>query len=138
MNIGIVRITEVDAVWPSIADRFQEASDICGDDFSPGELWQRCRSGQSFLIAASDQNGISAALVAQPERWVDGTVLRILSLGGGNFETWIRDGMQFLKEFQEVCKATRIVFDGRDGWTRKAIPGAKIRKLRSTYVMETE
>jgi hypothetical protein len=133
MNISIAGAHEVDTVWPLVAPKFMEASERCGDDFSSGEMWQMCRSGNAFLLVASDDE-IRAAMVARFERWTDGPVLRVLCIGGHDIRLWLTDGADFLKKFMVLGEARRVVFDGRDGWQRVL----KVRKLRSVYEMEID
>lgn len=134
MKTTLANVIEVDAIWPHVAEKFNQAAQDHGDDLSSGELWQMCRGAGAFLIYAADEQGFGVACVARFERWNNGMVLRVLSLVGERMAEWMEDGTEFLKNMARIGGASRVVWDGRDGWTRAGIPNVK--RMRSTFVME--
>ena len=128
----IANSAEVDAVWPLIGERFNEAFRRCGDDLTGGELWQLCRSGNAFLILNVAEE-INLACIVRFERWADGTVLRVLSLVGDDVNSWADAISEFLTEMACLGGSSRIVADGRGGWERIF---SKPKVLRRTYMME--
>jgi hypothetical protein len=116
MNIIIANPAQVDATWPTFAERLQQSCEKSGGDLSSGDLWQMCRSGQAFLVLIYDNEGFVAALILQFQNWSGKQVLRALALVG-----------------DEMSGAKSIVADGREGWTR-IFPTAK--KLRVVYEVE--
>jgi hypothetical protein len=132
MNIEIVNIVHVDAYWPSASQKFARAAEKCGDDLSLGELWQMCRSGNAFLVVATDESGLLMACVVRFERWTNGMVLRVLTLAGVRIAEWAEPVRDFLASMAKDNEADRVVAEGRDGW---AAIFNEPRKLRSTYEM---
>lgn len=132
MNIEIVNIVHVDSIWSVVGQRFAKVSEKCGDDLSAGELWQMCRANDAFLIVATEENELLAALIVRFERWSNGMVLRVLSLVGERMPEWIAPMREFLTSMAKENGAGRIVAEGRDGW---AGIFDDARKLRSTYEM---
>ena len=132
MNIEIVNIVNVDRIWPTAAGRFGRAAEKCGDDLSLGELWQMCRSGNAFLVVATDETGLLMACVVRFERWTNGMVLRVLTLAGVRIGEWAEPVREFLANMAKDNEAGRVVAEGRDGW---AAIFNEPRKLRSTYEM---
>lgn len=133
MNVEIANIGAVDVLWATLGPKFNDVSRKCGDDLAAGELWQMCRSGNAFLIIATENHGLLMGAVVRFERWTDGLVLRVLSLVGERIEKWAADVKQFISDLGKQNGADRIVAEGRDGWCRIF---DEPRKLRSTYVME--
>ncbi|MBS0257258.1 MAG: hypothetical protein JSR13_06025 [Proteobacteria bacterium] len=133
MNIHIVNIADIDAVWQTVGVRFNAAIEKCGDDISTGELWQICRSGNAFLVIAIDDTGILMAAIVRFERWSNGAVLRVLSLVGEQIEKWSAAVKAYLADLAKSNGATRIVAEGREGWARIF---DEPKRIRSTYVME--
>lgn len=137
MRIGIANQAEVDAIWPEIAGKFQEAIDRCGDDFSVSDLWQMCRSGNAFLMCAVDGDAVVMGAVLQFQKWSKGSVLRCLILGGSEMSRWLPMMPDAVRKLMREGGATRFVFDGRDGWSvalRRNLENA--RELRTTYEVE--
>ena len=133
MKIEIVNPSLVDEVWPLVNPGFQIATRRFGDDLSPGELWQMCRSGNSFLIVAYEENNVLMSCVVRFERWNNGSILRVVSLAGKRIDEWADQVKDFLAEMARKGGAQRIVAEGREGWSRIF---DEPKKLRSTYVME--
>lgn len=134
MKIGIANSAEVDALWPSIAAKVQESCTRTGGDMSSGDLWQMCRSGQAFLVAVLDEDGAAiATIIVQFQKWTDRSVLRCLSIAGGDMSSWLPQAMEFVSQMARENGASCLVADGRDGWAR-VFPGAK--RLRVTYEVE--
>ncbi len=133
MNIHIVNIADIDALWQTVGPRFNAAIEKCGDDISTGELWQMCRSGNAFLVIAIDDTGILMAAIVRFERWSNGAVLRVLSLVGEHIEKWSAAVKGYLADLAKSNGAPRIVAEGREGWARIF---DEPKRIRSTYVME--
>lgn len=133
MNIYIANIADVDALWQTVAPRFDAIMEKYGDDLSTGELWQMCRSGHAFLVIARDETGLLMAAIVRFERWSNGAVLRVLSLVGEKMDVWGMAVKAFLSDMAKSNGAGRIVAEGRDGWARIF---DEPKKIRSTYVME--
>lgn len=135
MKIEIVNSHLVDQVWPLIVDKVARASDRYGDDMTPGEMWQACRSGNAFLIAGYSENEILVSAIVRFDRWASGSVLSVLYLGGTGLKDWLPQIVEFIKNMAKANGARQLLTQGRDGWG-EVLPGVK--KLRSLYVMEIE
>lgn len=130
MNIGIASPQEVDAVWPLIAARIQEACDRNGGDLSSGDLWQMCRSGNAFLVLVMDGNEPLAALIMQFQNWSGKQVMRCLVIAGERMAEWLPAAKGFIEQMAKDGGAKSFVSEGREGWTRIF---TEARKLRVTY-----
>lgn len=135
MKIGIASAAEVDALWPTLGPKFVKATERFGDDLSSGELWQMCRSGNAFLVAAFDERGVKMGCAVRFERWTNGTILRVLSLVGEDMRSWADPVKNYLNQMAVTGGADRIVAEGRDGW---ASIFDEPKAIRQTYVMRVE
>lgn len=133
MKIEIANITQVDAIWPLVSPKFREAIEKHGDDFSPGEVWQMCRSGSAFLVIGHSGDQIRIAAVVRFDRWSNGPILRIIIAGGSDIDEWDTQMYDFIENLAKENGAKRVVAEGRKGWGRKY---PKLKLLRCTYVME--
>lgn len=133
MNITIASPAQVDATWPTFAERLQKACEETGGDLSSGDLWQMCRSGQAFLVLVYDESGFIAALIMQFQNWSGKQVLRVLAIVGDNMSQWLSMAKGFIAQMAANGGAKSLVADGREGWTR-IFPTAK--KLRILYEVE--
>lgn len=130
MNISLVPTQMVDAIWPSVKDGFQRASDRFGGDLTVGELWQGCRAGHVYLFVVHDDQKVVAATAWKPELWRSGPKFRCLALYGTNMADWISELHEKVKQAAIQCGATSLMSDGRAGWQR-VFPKAKV--LRMVY-----
>lgn len=133
--IGLANSAEVDALWPQLAPRFQEAIDAYGDDISLGEYWQMCRAGSAFLMVAMDGSRPMMGAVLQFQKWSKGSALRCLLLAGTDIQRWMTEFEAAVLKMMEEGGARRFVFEGRDGWARKLLH-RKPKRLRVTYEVE--
>lgn len=128
---------EVDAVWPHIADGFNEAMERTGGDISTGYLWQQCRNGNAFLVVVAREGQIVGASVWRPETWTSGEKFRCLALHGENAGDWFADLIEEMRAMAKRCGAGQVVFEGREGWaSSKLLRGEKPKKLRTLYEIE--
>lgn len=130
MNVTLVPVQMVDAIWNSVKDGFQKASDRFGGDLTVGELWQGCRAGHVYLFVVHDDQKVVAATAWKPELWRSGGKFRCLALYGKGVREW-KDALRVqVERAAKSCGATSLIADGRLGW--KAIyPDAKV--LRVVY-----
>lgn len=133
MNIEIVNLIYVDAVWDRVRPLFAEAIEEHGDDFSAGELWQMCRSGHAFLLIVRDGEDIKASVAVRFDKWSKGSILRVLAAGGVGLEEWKSAIRDFVYRMGKENGAKRVVAEGRLGWSRIF---EELELLRCTYVME--
>lgn len=133
--IGLANSAEVDALWPHLTVRFQQAIDDHGDDLAVADLWQMCRSGNAFLMVAMDGSKPMMGAVLQFQKWEKGTVLRCLTIGGEDMARWVSEFEMAVMKMMAEGGASRFVFDGRDGWARM-LKHLKPKKLRTTYEVE--
>lgn len=118
MKIGIANAAEVDAVWPSIAKEMQRGCDKTGGGMSAGDLWQMCRSGNAFLIVIFNEQGVSCASVWRFENWPSGQVFRCIGLAGKSMKDWVAGLYDFALQQAKIGGTTRLIAEGRPGWTR--------------------
>lgn len=118
MKIGIANAAEIDALWPSIAGEMQRGCDKTGGATSSGDLWQMCRSGNAFLVVGVKENTLKFAAVWRFETWPTGSVFRCVAVCGRSMGEWIAPHYEFAREKASLGGATRIVAEGRIGWSR--------------------
>ncbi len=124
--IRLVRLYEIDDVWPHLLEGFAEACRRCGDDVSTWHLQMWLRRSDALLFVT---DGIKAGLIVRPEQWGEERVARVLSCTGRDMQEWLTDAIG-----SDVWRAhlgdLPIIFEGREGWKR-AIPNARV--LRVVY-----
>lgn len=130
MNVTLVPVQMVDAIWNSVKDGFQKASDRFGGDLTVGELWQGCRAGHVFLFVVHDDQKVVAATAWKPELWRSGPKFRCLALYGAQMADWMPELHEKVRETAIQCGAESLLAEGREGWKR-IFDKAKV--LRVTY-----
>ncbi len=130
MNVTLVQVHLVDAVWPHVAEGFGRASRRFGGDLTVGELWQMCRSGNAFLFVVHDAEKIIAATAWRPEQWGSGPKFRCLALYGKGMSDWMPDLHEKVRQVAIQCGAETLMSEGRVGWKR-VFKNAKV--LRAVY-----
>lgn len=119
IDIYICPVADVDIVWKTHADGFQDACDRSDDaGLTPGLLWQMCRSGFAFLVIGEEYGAVQFASVWRFEAPEKPTDFRCLALYGDRLERWITPIQEFTKEMAIDGGATKIVASGRKGWLR--------------------
>ena len=118
MNIAIVPAFQVDAIWPRLAKGFQRGCDRCENGIEAGILWQRCRSGQAFLIVAYEDDNLLAGSCWSFEEQDQRVVFRCLSLTGHGIKSWLADMRAFTTRIAKENGASALVAEGRKGWMR--------------------
>lgn len=137
MKIGVATSAEVDQIWPLVSTYLKKATDKTGDDYSTGDLWQMCRSGNAFLVYAHDDGRVFMGSVWQFQSWSRGTVFRCLSLGGISMSQWLQPLNTMIEAMMRDGGAYRFVIDGREGWSRVLQSLSRTpKKLRITFEVE--
>ena len=130
MNVTLVPVQMVDAIWNSVKDGFQKASDRFGGDLTVGELWQGCRAGHVFLFVVHDDQKVVAATVWKPELWRSGPKFRCLALFGLGMQDWMPELHEKVRQTAIQCGAESLLAEGREGW-KKIFKAARV--LRVVY-----
>lgn len=132
MNVTIVKVTDVDNIFPKCVEYLQQSIDNGAGDLTVPYLLEECRSGRAFLIV---DFAVEHIIVMRFEIKHGKSVARILAFGGsstGNFD-WNSE----IKQLAEYCGqfgATSLVFSGREAW--KKLSGIKV--IATVYEMETK
>jgi hypothetical protein len=129
MQVSLVAVTNIDAIWPQVRGGFHRSVMKTGGDIETGDLWVQCRSGAAFLLIAHDEQ-IKGASIWRADTWQTGRKLRCLALYGHGMTDWIGDMHEMAKRLAADCGATSLVSEGRLGW-QKIFPKAKV--LRALY-----
>lgn len=130
MNISLVPTQMVDALWPSVKDGFQRASDRFGGDLTVGELWQGCRAGHVYLFVVHDDQKVVAATAWKPELWRSGPKFRCLALFGLGMQGWMPELHEKVRQTAIQCGCETLLAEGREGW-KKIFKAARV--LRVVY-----
>lgn len=123
-SVEVVQVADVDQWWPLFGARVNECARSLQSNFSAGDLWTMCRTGQAILIVAHDGEKVLGATIWQFETWPDGPVIRNLVTVGEDLGAWQIDMHKAAKDVAIAGGANRFVFDGRNGWKR-LYPAAK-------------
>ena len=137
LKIGITGLHEVDEVWPSIRDGMAKACKRSATDsgFTPGELWQMCRSGRAFLILVFDENKIFMSSIWEFQSMNGTPVFRCLMMTGKDMKSWIDDARRWVSGLAAENGAKALVSRGRRGWLR--VFGAE-ETSTGDYVLEID
>lgn len=131
MRIVLADQSEVDSIWPLIADRVTRCAEAQDTDCDPADLYVRCRGGAGFLFVVWENGEVIGFSICAFEKWTRGTVFSILIMAGEGMKRW-RDEMERLgTEFARFGGATRIAWKGRKGWERSQ-PKAKVAGVLMT------
>jgi hypothetical protein len=130
MNVSLVPVPNIDAIWPHLREGFHRSVMKTGGDIETGDLWVQCRSGEAFLLIAHEGEQILGSSIWIPQTWQTGRKLRCLALYGSGMSDWIGDMHEMAKRLAADCGATSLVSEGRPGWA-KIFPKAKV--LRALY-----
>lgn len=100
IQIELVRVEDIDQRWPLVADLVAGSLRKAPSDFSAGDAWTRCRSGDWFLLLAwNEEHRIGGFTI-----WhftANGFFVCAL-LGGRNMGEWLP---QTLKVATSIAKA---------------------------------
>lgn len=129
MNFQLVKVHEIDALWPKIGPGLGVALRRSGGDMSLGALFQQCRSGTASVLLAFDDE-VKGAAVFRPEVWETGSKLRCLAMFAQDFRAWKHEAAAAMMTLKEAIGANAVIFEGRVGH-EKLFPEAKV--LRQLY-----
>jgi hypothetical protein len=124
MQVSLVPVPNIDAIWPHLREGFQRFIEKRDSGLSTGDLWVKCRSGEAFLIVAHD-NGIRGASIWQMEARRSGHKLRCVALFGYGMADWIEDMRAMARNIARDCGANALVSEARLGMQR-VFPKAKV------------
>lgn len=115
--------TEVDAIWPFISEGMKRS--CRHSNFTPGHVWQECRSGRAFLIVAYQDGSILGACVVQFQD--NGRTLRGLALAGRKLKLWFDVLHVELRKIMDHGGAEVFIDAGRPGLKAfyKTLPTAR-------------
>lgn len=130
MQVSLVSVPNVDAVWPHVADGIDQAVKRCDSDLTVAFLWQLCRSGTGFLIIASDDdNRIVAATIHRFEPYRSGMKLCCLAAWGPGMKWWLKDMKAVATIIAKAGGANAFITEGSDAYLRMLPGSKKVRTL---------
>lgn len=127
MQVSVVPVPNIDALWPYVREGFHRSVMKTGGDIETGDLWVQCRNGSAFLLIAHDTE-IRGASIWRADTWQTGRVLRCLALYGEGMEGWIGEMKALATRIAIDCGATALVSEGRAGW-QKVFPQATVLRM---------
>lgn len=135
MKIGIANAAEVDQIWPLISEKMQAGCNRTGGGTSSADLWQMCRGGDAFLVIGFTPEAVKFASVWRFETWPSGQVFKCIGLCGSDPKKWIADLHEFVLSQARIAGTTRLVAEGRRGWSRifERYVSKRTRTLWETY-----
>lgn len=131
MNVELVAVHDVDAVWPRFASEVVNCLDRTPNpDFAAGDYWTMCRSGMAFMVIAHDGKDFVGMTIW---RFEAGKFCCLL-LVGSKIRTWLTPLINKAAEIARNGGATSLIASGRvefGALFKRALPGAKT--IRQTY-----
>lgn len=120
MRFGIANVIEVDRLWPDIVDGMATACKRGGElnEYTPGDLWQMCRSGHAFLIVLWDDQSVRMSSVWRFERKSGKPVFRCVMMHGTGIKEWVQQAREQINAIAKQNGAQWLVATGRRGWLR--------------------
>ncbi|MBW3099232.1 hypothetical protein [Pseudohoeflea coraliihabitans] len=118
LQIGLASPAEVDALWPLMRDGFTKSCAVEPRDYSPGMIWQLCRSGAAYMIVVYDEDTIYMASAWQFRSHECRHTFHCLSLYGTQMRSWLGMAEHFIRTIARENGATRLTACGRSGWLR--------------------
>jgi len=131
MKVELADQSEIDAIWPLVAERVAKCALEQDTDCNPADLYVRCRGGAAFLIAAWENGRIIGFSISAFEKWTRGTVLNILMMAGTDMSRWRGEMERLGTELAKFGGANRIAWRGRKGWERSQ-PKARVAAVLMT------
>ena len=125
LRIGLASIVEIDALWPSLTEGMAKACKRCNSAWTPGELWQMCRSGQAFLCIVHDGQSVKMASIWRFETARPGVSFRCIMMYGHGMANWLEMAREYIVKLASENGAVALVAEGRSGWA-KIFGAAKI------------
>jgi hypothetical protein len=114
-RVEIVHPSNVDDIWPHIAEGMMKSCRSTGNTITAGWLWQECRSGRAFLIAAYDNDILGAAVV----QFVDsGKAMEGLALYGKRCAEWWDMLSDTVKSIMRAGDCSMFTDTGRPGMAK--------------------
>lgn len=135
ITIKIANRDEIDAVWAIYGARMQRGCDRTGNTISAAELWTMVRSGQCFLVFGWGEKEVLFAAVWRTETLPTGPALRCMGVAGVKSTAWIGPHFEFMAEQARQNGVTRILGNGRHGWSRALArhTGRKVRVISEEF-----
>lgn len=131
--IELIAVQNVDVIWPLISKDIVKCSEKTPSYLTAGDLWTMCRSGNAFLIIASDPDikGFSIWRFGSSEYFECVFIL------GSAADGWFKSMLDFALELAVQNGRKGIGGESRVGLVKlmkRHFPRTKI--VRQTYVVE--
>jgi len=136
MNVDLVPTQDVDRIWPFISKSLADGLRKAPAGMSVGDLWTMCRSGDGFLILASEEQTILGITIW---RFPSAEYFECVMIAGKKSKTWMKPICDFALLIAGQNGRAGIGGTGRLGWIdlmKRLYPRTKI--VRQTYVVEIE
>lgn len=123
MNIELVKLNDVDRVFPLIASHFARALARNGPtNLTLPYLHSECSARRAFLFVDDEQNPKNGMII-RFEPWDAAHVCNVMAVAGEGGADWNTE-MEKIKALARMNGANKIIFEGRKAWAR-AIDGAE-------------
>ncbi len=86
---------------------------------APEEILRLLSSGNMLLWAAWDGDKVVGGALTQVINYADFNAVRLVALGGDDFEGWRETLDTLLDDFAKLWDCKRVEFFGRKGWERR-------------------
>lgn len=139
MNITLVPVGNVDAVWPMVSALVVECLKKAPSYLTAGEIWQQCRSGDAFLFAIHDGEKVVGVAIWEFASAFGQPAFVCLVLAGENLSGWVVNMVEVASKIARDGGAEILSATGRVGLLdplKKKIPG--VRVARQTYIVPVE
>lgn len=134
LQIELVSVEDIGGRWPLIVDRVAGCLRKAPSDFSPGDVWTQCRSGNWLLFLAWNGPEVIGYSIWQ---FTKNGYLACILLAGHDMATWWPGAVEIVTDICEAHGCRGLADTGRPGLikaVRRSLPQTKIARV--TYVSD--
>jgi len=113
--------------WAQVKPLIWPAFEQFPGEVSSPEVLQNLLSGKMQLWIAFRDKVLGGA-ITQVVPWAEFNSVRIVALGGEDFEDWREPLDDLFTEFAKVWDCDRVTFHGRKGWERR-LPNYDLHRI---------
>lgn len=128
----LVKVDDVDLVWPVVKPMLQRAIEYNQGDFDTNYVLSRLMDSTMQLFVGYDTKDIIYAAVTEILPYQKLRALRIVLMGGKDIDSWVDTKIFERFALSQACERIEIV--GRKGWIKKL----KSRGYKQTHYIVTK
>lgn len=136
MNVSLVPLANIDAIWPHIAVRVTKCLVRAPSETTAADFWMMCRNGTALLILVMDDESVVAITIW---RFSGLGYFECLMIEGKRPGSWLKPLLNCALQVSSDHGLKGIAGIGRPGWfnlLKKHFPQAKTPRLMYTVEFE--